>query len=427
MKKFFLGAAILITCYFAAPNETKAVVFAGEFDFDAEYHQTFNALIEQELTPGIEGTLTHVDLFMKQVGFFVDPHITLFDGTTNQTVCNIPYQTIPTTTAAIVGCDLEDPILLTSDKTYFLRLDGNGNDNYYIYGNNVTQGRDMTNGGFTQTEIKNIYWSFEDGIEPDDIFVSFNPRFHFTGMQSKDFIFWSVLLDIEEQFLGQVYGVAVDWGASSTEENIGEIQSAFVNSNQFIMEVPKLATSSPGEYVAIARLYSRLEETNSWIHLADSAELEFEITEGEITLMPPDLAPEEDMLVVNCPPTNSTIFGVDFGVGFCQVVRFLFVPSRFTLDKWAGLSEDLQAIFPFSMFFEFREILAAAQVDQQDPLIFSYLAPSSSPIGSFSIDAQEVMTETVGEENQSYIYGFMTIVLYFAFGVYVVFRLKNFF
>lgn len=426
-KIFFLGAIILLSTGFAA-KKVQASFVDGQFDFAEEYHMVFPDDIYQSLPP-VNATITRVTLRAKNDNSSVlrvaiqDLTDTLDSGIIGTAV------SFPTTSPEFIDIEIT-PYHMQSDHLYRLRFNTNAG-NWFFYGTSDTTTYDcgLAVPQYPCTPIESMYWVLDDGVTPDLATVQLNPRYFVDGMSVADFSFWQTIAT--GLTIGDIYGVAVGWGTSTPDQYVAPIQAFMAIIPEMLVTQNKTPSSTPGSFVASATLYKL--EAGNWQFVSASEVIDYEIIVGSLTDFPPDLEPDDISLVPPCSDTGFAIgfLGggvIDFGKGICQVVRFLFVPSNFSLDRWRNLVDDFKATFPFSMYFGFKDIIDTAEIQTEniEPLLFSYNA-TGSPVGNLSINADEVLTATVGQDNRDTVYGFMTIALYFGFGVYMLFRIKNFF
>lgn len=104
--------------------------------------------------------------------------------------------------------------------------------------------------------------------------------------------------------------------------------------------------------------------------------------------------------VAACDSTDFIIFNVDFGKGFCKVMRFLFYPSQSSKDSFAGLwNNSLSKKPPFGYFTAYEAELASTTPSSTPSTVFAsmgILASSSSIFGVFDIGIASVFSFLFG-------------------------------
>jgi len=167
--------------------------------------------------------------------------------------------------------------------------------------------------------------------------------------------------------------------------------------------------------------------------LASSSEISFAIIGGVKKWSPTvQNAPNFQDVHPQCAQTNFQInfFGgvVDFGQGLCDVARFLFYPSNFTLDKYQQLAVDAKTKIPISGFYQILKVAQdeAATTTASSTLAFTYTS-TSTPVHTFSINLKSKLISMIGQTSFDVLYNAEGYVIWFLVAVYGFFRIKHFF
>lgn len=179
------------------------------------------------------------------------------------------------------------------------------------------------------------------------------------GMTTTDFKNWWLKIYIPETSTITGYYWEVTYGTSTPYGVTDSLKTQFgilpKNINESINEAPflsKTATTTAGTYQAEATLYDRNNNV-----VARSDVINFIITGGEIQNYALGALTNENA-TQNCNPTNFSLFGVDFGVGVCNLVRFLFVPSQNSVNQFLGTQSIMATKPPFNFFYNLTSTLS---------------------------------------------------------------------
>jgi len=133
--------------------------------------------------------------------------------------------------------------------------------------------------------------------------------------------------------------------------------------------------------------------------------------------------------VALCPATNFSVFGADFGLGFCQIMRYLFIPNQTTLNQWTD-SKDLMATkAPLSYFYDLTTnfgSLATTSTATITPLTLKL--STSTPI-SFSIDmfSENTIDKFTNSTARGIIRTLIQYSLYVAFVAMIILEIRHIF
>jgi len=124
-----------------------------------------------------------------------------------------------------------------------------------------------------------------------------------------------------------------------------------------------------------------------------------------------------------------TFPAVDIGRGFCDTVRYLLVPSQISLDNYTSLVTDLQDIPPFNQYFsvvnDFQSNFATTTASSTNGTSFVYHGPTSTPF-TINVNLRNSVNNLVGATNYNIFYNLIGTALWFAFGVYLFYRVRFF-
>lgn len=432
MKKFFLGAAILISFYAAAPKQVEAAL-PPQADSTEEYHMVYYDNIVQNLSPGLSGTAGNVSIWGKNQppgsGGSPGLRLTILDLTNS--ALNSEMQELPAgscdecftedsekQTFIIKRAGIYDPYTFLEDHSYAILIQGNGGF-YYLNGSAADRGNNCNVGAFTDNcdPIEELYWNLEIGDPVDPTVIDFVGIRE--GTVTRDFENWQIRT---EGSFNNFYAGDVTFGSTNVEEFTNPIAPSLL-CDGCVITLPKVPTSTPGDYLAKARLYRYNFSASAFQIIYETPVINFTIVPGEIIFIPDDTSTETPP-VASCQATDFTIFDIDFGNAVCRLSRFLFYPTDASTDRWMTLYEDTKTKMPFTLFYDFKDSLAGASTTTASSTLFTYTATTTA-ISGININLKSATTGLIGTTNFNLLYTFMTYGVWFLVGVYGFYRVKN--
>lgn len=433
VKKIFLGAAILISCYAAAPKDVKAEHHPIQGDHTEEYHMVYYDNIVQHLSPGFWGTVGKISIWGKNQdpGFGGSPglRMTILDLTNS--ALNSDMQELPAgdcedcftenseeQSFLIKRDGIYDPYTFIEGHDYALLFSGNGG---FFYFNGILADReyDCNIGAFTDNcdPVEEMYTNFEIGPTLDPTVIDFIGIRE--GTVTRDFENWQIRT---EGSFNNFYAGDVTFGATNAEQFTNPIAPHLL-CDGCVITLPKVPTSTPGDYLAKARLYRYNFSASAFQIIYETPIMHFTIVPGEIIYVPDDTSTETPP-VASCQATDFTIFDIDFGNAVCRLSRFLFYPTDASTDRWMTLYEDTKTKMPFTLFYDFKDSLAGASTSTASSTLFTYTATNTA-ISGININLKSATTELIGTTNFNLLYTFMTYGVWFLVGAYGFYRVKN--
>lgn len=259
--------------------------------------------------------------------------------------------------------------------------------------------------------------------------LSFSAQHFAQNMEVSDFSNWT-LTGIFPSGLSYPMSVKyeVNFGTStptlwSNEPPVWTVPQSIPEAGEYIFVIPKTPTSTPGTYTAQGAL--RLYDDSL---LAQTSILNYTISSGTITSYPPSINLEADLDIEQCPDTSFQLTGVDFGKGFCNLFRFLFMPSKFTTTQWTNLITDMQSKFPFAYFYDVSTAVnSASNPNGTSTPSITFTQGTNTPVHTFTINPSTALGTVAGSSNVSTLKTLIKYGLYFALGLYYFFRIRGIF
>ena len=191
------------------------------------------------------------------------------------------------------------------------------------------------------------------------------------------------------------------------------------------LQTTKTSTTSPGTIFAELRLYDQ----NGGI-VSISPVYHFTIIAGDINSLPsfnnspfnPSSTPAT--IPVECKDYSFNVLGADFGMMGCRMIKFLFVPN-FSMTLLDNTTQQLHNTAPFSYWFQAQnDIIVNSASTSSTTLAFIYSA-TSTPIKNVNVNLKTAVTNLTTSNGFNEIYNAIGYAIWFAVGIYFIFRIKN--
>lgn len=304
-----------------------------------------------------------------------------------------------------------------------------GDGTYLKHATSAITGLDTWTAGSNLTPI--TYFS---GAPPPTTNITFdwqNPPFS-QNFQSPDFHNWWLCATFPTGHNPAItgYSFKVDYGTSTpyglSDDLLNTIGVVNINaSSTTYTECPlltKTATSTAGTYKALATLYDQNHST-----ITQTSILDFTITgDGSVILTTPNNSINTTQ---SCGNTNFVVLSVDFGKGFCELTRFLFVPSDSTLQNWTNSKDLMAQRAPFSYFYDLTGALSHLSTTTNatiTPLTLNVATgtPMQMSIDIFSVNTLNRYTDT---NSRNIIRTLIKYALYLSFIAMIILEVRHLF
>lgn len=208
-------------------------------------------------------------------------------------------------------------------------------------------------------------------------FIIFSDPPYTDGVYTPDFLNWQTCINIVNGSSGTSYGydVQIDYGTSTPDvwhDSLHDQLQAYAPLlNLPMTECPiiaKTATSSPGDYVAIATLY-RHRPISGDQFIATSSLFHFTVASGT-----PVSYPGQYQEHIACPATDYELFGWDYGKALCSTADYLFSPSKESLNLFGGLWTTISKKPPLGWFSTSQSNIAGVSTSTPATVVFTNIS-----------------------------------------------------
>jgi len=264
----------------------------------------------------------------------------------------------------------------------------------------------------------------------DAIFKFQNPPFS-DNLVSPDFQNWWLYTDFSSSFANTGFYFTVSYGTStpygvgfdSLKNVLGVVPlDATATPKSYLLA--KAATTTPGNYEAIATLYNQVDAT-----MAQTSILHFTISTstGQILNVPNNNTAVGGTQVQNCGPTQFNVFGADFGQGACNLVRFLVIPDQSVLNNFSGLTTTFSQKIPFSYFYDIASTTENLSTTGSNSPVTSFdlVASTTSLHLTYSPFSSTTAASYMGQSLYDFYQTMMKYAVLASFGFFVFFRVKG--
>jgi hypothetical protein len=260
--------------------------------------------------------------------------------------------------------------------------------------------------------------------------ITFSPNYFTDNLHTPDFSnFWLLI----NPATTASYDYKILWG-TSTPGDIATYDFAPDWGNQTISPSPngtlhplvKTASSTPGSYVAQAILY--LWNGSSYSSVATSSVFHININGSPPVNTPNPLPGYGITVAANCPKTQFSVFGADFGQGVCTLTRYLFVPDQTALTQFTNLGTQLASTSPISYFYNITNDLTNITVSSSTMTALTLNTGSSTPIHiSVDIFSPTTLQKYTSPTALNIIRTLMQAALYLAFISMIILEIRKLF